>query len=58
MANFYNDNPDLSFHLSHPLMKKVAQGGVRLTEKDKTDLKAFLLSLSDNAFVIDPNFKD
>lgn len=41
-----------------PLMKKVAQGGVRLTEKDKTDLKAFLLSLSDNAFVIDPNFKD
>ena len=34
-----------------PLMKKVAQGGVRITEKDKADLKAFLLSLSDEEFV-------
>ncbi len=23
MENFYRDNPDLSFHLSHPLMKKI-----------------------------------
>lgn len=23
MANFYRDNPDLKFHLSHPLMKKI-----------------------------------
>ncbi len=34
-----------------PLMKKVAQGGVQLTEKDKADLKAFLLSLSDFEFI-------
>jgi len=23
MANFYRDNPDLKFHLSHPMMKKI-----------------------------------
>ena len=34
-----------------PLMKKVDQGGVGLTDKDKADLKAFLLSLSDYDFV-------
>ncbi len=34
-----------------PLMKKVAEGGVQLTDKDKADLKAFLLSLSDPEFI-------
>ena len=34
-----------------PLMKKVAQGGVNLTNKDKADLKAFLLALSDYDFI-------
>jgi len=34
-----------------PLMKKVDQGGVGLTDKDKADLKAFLLSLSDYDFI-------
>lgn len=34
-----------------PLMKKVAQGGVGLSATDKADLKAFLLTLSDPAFV-------
>ena len=34
-----------------PLMKKVDQGGVGLTDKDKSDLKAFLLSLSDYDFI-------
>ncbi|MGC1203648.1 MAG: hypothetical protein WA839_02035 [Flavobacteriaceae bacterium] len=37
-------------------MKKVAQGGVGLTALDKADLKAFLLSLSDNEFVNNPAF--
>ena len=23
MANFYNDNEDLKFHLGHPLMKRI-----------------------------------
>ena len=39
-----------------PLMKKVAQGGVQLSVQDKADLKAFLLSLSDNEFISNPNF--
>lgn len=30
MANFYNDNENLKFHLTHPLMEKI----VRLKEKD------------------------
>ncbi|MDC7995151.1 cytochrome-c peroxidase [Altibacter sp. HG106] len=34
-----------------PLMKKVAEGGVQLSEEDKADLKAFLLSLSDPEFI-------
>ncbi|MEZ4858964.1 MAG: cytochrome c peroxidase [Flavobacteriaceae bacterium] len=40
-----------------PLMKKVAEGGVQLTEEDKADLKAFLLSLSDPNFINNPNFQ-
>ncbi|PIA79248.1 cytochrome-c peroxidase [Gaetbulibacter sp. 4G1] len=39
-----------------PLMKKVNQGGVQLSAQDKADLKAFLLSLSDNEFISNPNF--
>jgi len=34
-----------------PLMKKVTQAGVGLTDKDKADLKSFLLSLSDYDFI-------
>ncbi len=33
MANFYTDNSDLKFHLSHPLMKKI----VTLKERDFSD---------------------
>ncbi len=40
-----------------PLMKKVAQGGVQLSAKDKADLIAFLLSLSDDAFINNPEFE-
>ncbi|WP_299709832.1 cytochrome c peroxidase [uncultured Tenacibaculum sp.] len=40
-----------------PLMKKVAQGGVGLTDQDKADLKAFLLTLTDTEFVNNPNFQ-
>ncbi len=41
-----------------PLMKKVSQGGVNLSNKDKADLKAFLLSLSDNDFINNLNFQE
>lgn len=40
-----------------PLMKSINSGGVQLSENDKTDLKAFLLSLSDDEFVNNPSFK-
>ncbi|WP_193787275.1 cytochrome-c peroxidase [Lacinutrix himadriensis] len=39
-----------------PLMKKVNQGGVQLSNSDKADLKAFLLSLSDPSFTTNPAF--
>ncbi|RBW61011.1 cytochrome-c peroxidase [Tenacibaculum sp. E3R01] len=41
-----------------PLMKKVDKGGVQLTEKDKADLKAFLLSLSDYDFINNTKFQE
>jgi len=41
-----------------PLMKTVAQGGVHISESDKADLKAFLLSLSDESFINNSNFQD
>ena len=37
MANFYNDNPDLKHHLSHPLMQKI----VELKERNYTDAEKF-----------------
>lgn len=39
-----------------PLMKKVAEGGVRLSAEDKAALKAFLLSLTDSSFINNPDF--
>jgi cytochrome c peroxidase len=41
-----------------PLMKTIAQGGVQLTQADKDDLKAFLLSLSDPSFLTNPDFQN
>ena len=40
-----------------PLMKRVDEGGVQLTEEDKADLKAFLLTLSDPSFINNPDFQ-
>jgi alkylation response protein AidB-like acyl-CoA dehydrogenase len=37
MDNFYTDNPDLKFHLTHPLMKKI----VALKERDYADKDKF-----------------
>ena len=39
-----------------PLMKSISKGGVQISESEKADLKAFLLSLSDDEFVNNPNF--
>ncbi|PKP50354.1 MAG: acyl-CoA dehydrogenase [Bacteroidetes bacterium HGW-Bacteroidetes-11] len=35
MANFYNDNENLKFHLTHPLMEKI----VKLKEKNYTEME-------------------
>ena len=39
-----------------PLMKKVSQGGVQLTPQEKHDLKAFLLTLTDQDFIRNPDY--
>lgn len=41
-----------------PLMKNIAVGGAHLTEPDKADLKAFLLSLSEPGFTTNPDFQN
>ncbi|GAA0871577.1 cytochrome c peroxidase [Gangjinia marincola] len=41
-----------------PLMKSIAQGGVQLTPQQKEDLKAFLLSLTDEGFVSNPSYQN
>ncbi|TLX73202.1 acyl-CoA dehydrogenase [Labilibacter sediminis] len=38
MANFFTDNPDLKFHLTHPMMEKIVALKERnFTDKDKFD---------------------
>jgi cytochrome c peroxidase len=39
-------------------MKKITQGGVNLSTKEKNDLKAFLLSLSDSEFTAHADFQE
>lgn len=55
VINHYSEGLQKSSTID-PLMKKVNQGGVNLSSKDKADLKAFLLSLSDDAFINNTNF--
>jgi cytochrome c peroxidase len=40
-----------------PLMKKVDEGGVHLSTQDKSNLKAFLQTLSDYDFINNPTFQ-
>ena len=37
MANFYNDNEDLKFHLNHPLMKRI----IELRERNYSDYEKY-----------------
>ena len=41
-----------------PLMKNIGSGGVQLDPQSRIDLKAFLLSLTDEEFVTNPKFSD
>jgi cytochrome c peroxidase len=50
VINHYSEGLKNSLTID-PLMKKVNQGGVNLSNQDKADLKAFLLTLSDYEFI-------
>ena len=50
VINHYSEGVQNSSTID-PLMKSVSKGGVQLTEKEKADLKAFLLTFSDNQFI-------
>jgi cytochrome c peroxidase len=41
-----------------PLLKNIGQGGVQLNPQEKSDLKAFLLALSEPGFITNPDFQD
>jgi cytochrome c peroxidase len=56
VINHYSEGLKRSSTLD-PLMKKVNQGGVNLSIKDKSDLKAFLLTLSDYNFIANQAFQ-
>ena len=57
VINHYSEGLKFSSTID-PLMKKVNQGGVNLSAKDKADLKAFLLSFSDYDFITNPAFQE
>lgn len=57
VINFYNIGLVYSPYV-HPLMHKINQGGADLTPRQKQDLKAFLLTLTDTTFINNPAFSN
>lgn len=57
VINFYSEHVHYSPTVD-PLMKKVNQGGLHLTTKEKSDLLAFLKTLTDTTFIQDPSLKN
>ncbi len=55
VINFYSDSVKNSATIS-PLMHHVMQGGVRLTDLEKAQLKAFLNTLTDETFLNNPDY--
>ncbi len=55
VIDFYSDSVKNSATIS-PLMHHVMQGGVRLTAQEKSQLKAFLLTLTDETFLNNPEY--
>ena len=55
VINFYSEELVVSPYV-HSLMHKIDDGGAMLTPKEKTDLKNFLLTLSDHNFINNPKF--
>lgn len=57
VINHYSEGLQFSSTID-PLMKQIDKGGVNLSTKDKADLKAFLLTLSDFEFINNPDFQE
>jgi cytochrome c peroxidase len=55
VINFYSDSVVWSPSIS-PLMHKVSDGGAKLLPQEKADLKAFLLTLTDQTLLTNPNY--
>jgi cytochrome c peroxidase len=55
VLNFYNSGLKYSNTIS-PLMHHINTNGVHLTYRQRQDLKAFLISLTDNDFITNPDF--
>jgi len=57
VIDFYSEGLKFSPTID-PLMKNVDQGGVNLTEEEKTDLIAFLMTLTDSSFNTNPDYSN
>lgn len=57
VVNFYSHEVKFSSTID-PLMKKVQQGGIQLTEDEKANLIAFLKTLTDQSFIENPDFSN
>jgi cytochrome c peroxidase len=53
VIDFYSEGLVYSDYVD-PLMKNVREHGVQLTDEEKSDLKAFLLTLTDNELLTNP----
>jgi cytochrome c peroxidase len=57
VINFYNEGVHLSANVDSKMVD-AARGGAHLTPGDKKKILAFLLTLSDSAFIADPEFSN
>ena len=55
VIDFYSEGLSVSPTID-PLMKQANRGGIHLTDKEKQDLLAFLLMLTDSTFIVNPEF--
>ncbi|MDT8411542.1 MAG: cytochrome c peroxidase [Vicingaceae bacterium] len=55
VIDFYSTGLQQSPYVD-PLMNHINQGGAQLSSSDKTDLKAFLRTLTDSTFINNPDF--
>ena len=56
VINFYSHQLVKSPYIN-PLMHHANNGGIQLTPGEKADLKAFLLTFSDNTFITNPDYQ-